>query len=102
MHIMEGQREGSNVNFNIELKFHYSVVSVSPHSTNKPNSLEICHMVLQKKQADRTLTFCGTHNLTPRVCVRAAAVRSTARNSEGRLPAPLCLQAEDDTLDHLP
>ena len=50
---MEGQREGSNVNFNIELKFHYSVVSVSPHSTNKPNSLEICHMVLQKNQADR-------------------------------------------------
>lgn len=32
MHIMGGQREGSNP-FNIELKFHYSVVTVNPQLT---------------------------------------------------------------------
>lgn len=66
---MEGQREGSNVNFNIELKFHYSVVSVSPHSTNKPNSLEICHMVLQKKTGRQNINLLWYPQPdTPSVC----------------------------------
>lgn len=58
-----------------------------------------------KAQADSTLTFRCTHSLRPQsVCEGAAGrtVRSaTAGDPQSHLPAPLCLQAGDDTLAHL-